>query len=439
MSAFEVRGAVLLAGALVACGEPAPTWHQDVAPIAQAYCMDCHRSGGIAPFDLDDPEDIAEAALMVERAVGERVMPPFQAERGHTPLKYDTSLTDAQIDTFLAWIAADFPLGDPDEPGAAIALDRGGLDEWDLELAPAEPYRPTVTPDDYRCFVIDWPETSPRYVTGFDVLPGDPTVDHHVVAYAIGPDQAALVESFDEAEEGPGYTCFGSAARTGWEPDSLVDQLRQAYLGAWTPGVTGRAHDNGQRVEPGSKIVLQVHYFTLGGDGGTDLTRIRLRLADAVEREAFYMPWMSILWPAGGSMITPAGQVRTHEHEAEPVGSLNLTVFAGEEDFSEGMLLHSVFPHMHVLGRALRYTLLRADGTEQVLVSIPRYDFDWQQEYVFETPVEVLPGDRLRVECTIDNTEAWRQEQDLPAGGDVDWGEGTLDEMCVAHTRITHR
>jgi hypothetical protein len=121
------------------------------------------------------------------------------------------------------------------------------------------------------------------------------------------------------------------------------------------------------------------------------------------------------------------------------VGSLNLTVFAGDEDFSEGMLLHSVFPHMHVLGRELRYTLLRADGTEQVLVSIPRYDFDWQQEYVFETPVEVLPGDRLRVECTIDNTEAWRQEQDLPAGGDVDWGEGTLDEMCVAHTRITHR
>lgn len=428
-----------LSVSLIACGDPGPTWHQDVKPIVDAYCVECHSEGGIGPFEMNGPEDLAELAPLVDHVVAERIMPPFYAERGHTPLKYDLSLSDEQITTIRDWIASDFPLGDPDEPGAPIVLDRGGLPEWDVVLTPDVAYTPTLEPDEYRCFILDWPESEPKYVTGFDVIPGNPAIDHHIVAYAIGPDQVDVLDEFEATDEAPGYSCFGSAAQTDWEPDSIVDQLVQVYLGAWTPGVTGRQYTNGQRVEPGSKIVLQVHYFTLGSEGESDHTEVHLRVADTVDDEAFYMPWMNILWPAGGSMITPAGQVETHEHSAEPVGSLNLTVFAGDEDFSDGMKLHSVFAHMHVLGREMTYTLERADGTEQVLLNIPRYDFNWQQEYVFEQPVDVLPGDRLSVACTFDNTEEWREENDLPAPTDVDWGEGTLDEMCVAHTRITHR
>jgi len=424
---------------LVACAsKDAPTWHQDVAPIVDAYCVDCHADGGIAPFPMDSPQAVSQLAPAVAEVVGERIMPPYYAERGHTPLAYDRFLTDAQIDTVLAWLEADAPLGDADEPGDAIEVQTGGLSRFDVTLQPDEPYTPQLSPDDYHCFVLDWPETEPKFVTGFEVLPGNPVIDHHVVAYAIGPSQADQVLAFDDMDPGPGYECFGSAAHSRWEPDSLVDQLRQVYLGAWTPGVTGLEFANGQRIEPGSKIVLQVHYFTLGNEGEVDQTAVRLKLDDAVDAEAFYMPWMNILWPAGGSMQIPAGRITEHEHQASPFGSLNLDVFAGGEDFSDGMLLHSVFAHMHVLGRRMTYTVHRADGSEQVLLNVPRYDFDWQQEYVFAEPVLLMPGDELSVECEFDNTAEWIAEKGLGEPVDVDWGEGSLDEMCVAHTRITH-
>lgn len=422
---------------LAACGEPDPTWHSDVAPLVDAYCADCHTSGGIAPFALDDFETTASLAPAIRDAVATRTMPPFYASRDATPLQYVTSMSDAEIDTFVRWIDAGVPEGNANAPGEAVTVDRGGLDRFDIELTPEEPYTPAITPDDYHCFILDWPETEPKFVTGFEVVPGNPRIDHHVVAYAIPPGQVDKLAEFDAMTEGPGYECFGSAAHTHWEPDSLVDNLVQIYLGAWTPGVTGLQFDNGQQVEPGSKIVLQVHYFTLGNEGEADQTSVRLQVSDEVAAEAFYMPWMNMLWPAGGMNI-PAGETTTHRHSDEPIDSLNLGVFADGEDFSDGMLLHSVFAHMHVLGRRLTYTLERADGSEQVLLDIPGYDFDWQQEYVFAEPVFVGPGDELEVACEFDNTPAWVAEKGLGTPVDVAWGEGTLDEMCVAHTRVTH-
>ncbi len=429
----------MLLALLVACADPAPTWHQDVQPVVAAYCGDCHSDGGIAPFPLQTRDDVLAIAPLVEEAVDARVMPPFYAERGHTALRYDTALSDAERDLLLAWLRSPAPLGDPGAPGDPITVERPGLDRFDVALAPDAPYAPTARPDEYRCFVLDWPETEDRYVTGHEVIPGNREIVHHAAVYAIPPDQVGKLDTFEAMDEGPGYSCYGSAAQTDWEPAGLTDQFVQIYLGAWTPGVTGLGFDNGQRVVPGSKIVLQVHYFTQGSTDATDLTTVRLRLADSVAQESWYMPWLNVLWPLGGSMIIPPETTMTHRHEAEPVGSINLTVFAGDADLSDGMLLHSVYAHMHLLGRSFRYTLKRADGTEQVLLSVPNYDFHWQQEYVFETPVDVLPGDRLQVACTFDNTAAWRTPRGLGPPVEVDWGEGSLDEMCVAHTRITAR
>ena len=425
---------------VIACaGEQPPTWHQDTAPIARAYCADCHGEGGIAPFELTEASDYRGLAPLVRATLVERTMPPFFAARGHTALRYDMSLSDEQLQLMLDWLDAGAPEGDPTNPAPDIELRRPGLDRYDIELVPAEPYTPQAEPDEYRCFVLDWPEDEPTYVTGFEVLPGNMRLTHHAVAYAIPPGQVSKLAEFEAMDEGYGYSCYGSAAQTDWEPANLTEQLVQIYLGAWTPGATGLGFPNGQRVRPGSKIVLQVHYFTLGDPGASDLTTFRLRVDPDAPQEAWYMPWMDLRWPGGGQMLIPEGGRFTHSFEGEPVGSTNLNVFASDADLSEGMLLHSVYAHMHLLGRELDYTLIRADGSEQKLLRIENYSFDWQQEYVFDEPVEVLPGDRLRIDCTFDNSAAWRDRMGLGEPVMVDWGEGSMDEMCVAHTRVTQR
>ena len=110
----------------------------------------------------------------------------------------------------------------------------------------------------------------------------------------------------------------------------------------------------------------------------------------------------------------------------------------GSADINDSYYVHSFFPHMHKLGRSLTLTQIKPDGREITMLRIPRYDFNWQREYILETPIKVDYEDEIRIECTWDNTVEQRARyglSDQPT--DVHWGEGTGDEMCVSTLYIT--
>ena len=102
---------------------------------------------------------------------------------------------------------------------------------------------------------------------------------------------------------------------------------------------------------------------------------------------------------------------------------------------SDGMTIHTVTGHMHQLGQALSVRLIRQDGTEECLLDIPRWDFDWQQRYEFEKAISIAPGDQLEVKCVFDNSQANQPVIDgkQVTSRHVQWGEGSLDEMCIAY------
>jgi hypothetical protein len=96
---------------------------------------------------------------------------------------------------------------------------------------------------------------------------------------------------------------------------------------------------------------------------------------------------------------------------------------------------------MHRLGVSGRVTLERGGGGREVLLSIRRWDFDYQREYHFVEPVDFNPGDRLAIRCRHDNSRA---NQPLIRGRKakphlVTWGENTSDEMCIAFLYVTER
>ncbi|MBM4380365.1 MAG: hypothetical protein FJ086_13880 [Deltaproteobacteria bacterium] len=411
--------ALLLA---TACGRPAPTWHGDVRPVVEGRCAGCHAAGGVAPFPLQDAAAVRAHAEAIVASVEARRMPPWQASEADVTYRENPSLTEAQVALFRQWMEAGMPEGDPTRPGAPLAPVSAGLGRVDLELALPTAYATRRAPDDYRCFPVDWPQSAPTYVTGFDALPGNPAIVHHLAVYLVPPDSAHLPAQWDAEEEGPGYTCYGgpSGGR-----DSTVPTL---LLSAWIPGFAGSTLPDGLGilVPPGSRLVLQVHY-NAAQPGAEDLTRVRFQLADAVQTRAVYAPWLKLDWVAG-SMPIPAGTSGVlHQVVDDPRDFFKL--FAPDFDFPNGFNVHSAMFHMHNLGRHGEALILKPGGERVRLLDIPRWDFHGQREYRFTAPAAFAPGDKVALRCTFDN----------PGATDVNWGEGTADEMCVVNLLVTPR
>lgn len=426
-----------------ACGSPeapgspdgaadSPTYHADIKPILDGRCVSCHVPGGIAPFSLVTYDDAYEFRDFVAWATRERIMPPWPPGAECAEYHGDRSLTGEQIARIDAWVAAGAPEGDPATEPAPLAPVAEGLSRVDLSLDMPSEYTPRQVPDDYRCFLIEWPLAQSAFVTGFRVTPGRAELVHHAIAFLAQPEDVATYEQLDAAEDGPGYTCFGGP---GGRPGGS--------LGAWAPGGLGTDFppDTGIRVRPGSKVVLQVHYNTSTSPPVPDRTGIEVSHVPAVAREAVFLPFMNPVWLFGPTMSIPAGDPDVvHSFAADPTTVLQ-TLFPGIPiPQNQPLRIHSANLHMHELGAGASLSLLRAGGDTECLLDIPRWDFHWQGDYWLRESTVLQPGDNIRIECHWNNSAA-----NQPAGPDGTpetprnrgWGFGTGDEMCLGGFYVT--
>ena len=93
-------------------------------------------------------------------------------------------------------------------------------------------------------------------------------------------------------------------------------------------------------------------------------------------------------------------------------------------------MLLSITPHMHYRGKDVRYELIRPNGDRRILLSVPRYDFNWQLVYRFQDPVRVEKGSLLEVTAHYDNSP------NNPANPDpskaIRWGDKSEEEMMTS-------
>lgn len=416
--------------------EQPPTYYQNVKPILDAKCTKCHVEGGIAPFSLTSYADAGPYAQLIRAAVESRTMPPWLASPDHEPLMFDETLSETQIATVGAWVDAGAPEGDASKEAAPLQVDHGGLSRVDLTLTMPEAYTPEVFPDDYRCFVMDWPLDKPTFVTGYNSVPGNHAVVHHTLAFLISPDYVPRVEGFDAAEEGPGYRCFGGPTAEGEE------QFPISFMGAWAPGMGGvdLPPSTGIMVDPGSKVVLQVHYNSTPQSSGPDQTSMQFSVSDDVATEGFYVPFFDVRWYFDPKTMTvPAGDADAmHSFQDDPNTNITVLGLTRGTKFPNGMKVYSTLLHQHVLGHDISISKAKS-ADARTLIEIPKWDFHWQREFFFQSPEEVLPGEELLLECHWDNSAAGQPWVDGVQGTpkDVTWGEGTSDEMCVSFLYIT--
>lgn len=410
------------------------TYYGHAKAILEAKCANCHSPGEIAPFSLTDYQSVYAVRAAVAHQIDSGAMPPWPPTDGYLRLQNSRALSDEEKAILTGWIAAGAPEGvASDYQPAPVPTESI---EFDLTLKINEPYTPTTRPDEYRCLMIDWPLDRTVYVDAVNVVPDVKAQVHHVFAVIVDPEDLHVFEAADGADGRPGFPCLGAPS-----PESALIPPRT--LTVWAPGITAGTlpEGTGVRIDPGSKIAMQMHYNTINTNPQPDQSSIEVRYAESVEREAITVFFLDVNWYPSGGMPIPADDPNvTHQFTGDlawPIsfsggGSIGLSA-------DEPVAMHSVFMHQHVLGKSASIELLRADGTEVMLVDIRDWDFDWQDEYVFDKEVIVEPGDRLRLTCTWDNSAANQQfidgEQITPQY--VEFGEGTLDEMCVNYFYVT--
>jgi hypothetical protein len=413
------------------------TYYHNIKPLIDAYCVRCHSVGGVAPFSMTTFAEVKEVGALIPPTLTTRQMPPFLAAPAVRGLDYDTSLSNEQIVLINSWIADGMTAGDPQDEGANIPLVLRALSRVDLTLEMPIEYTPTEIPDEYRCFPIDWPSTEESFITGLNLRPGNEAVAHHAIAYLIDPDYIDLVVAADGLDGKPGYSCFGGATppNTGAFPTKII--------AGWAPGESGMDFPTGTgvRVRPGSKIVLQMHYSILAEGSQPDLSALDFKIDSTIAKDAGNLPWLNLEWTSTPqSMLIPAGNADVvHEYIADPTQAALLGEFVPGLDPREGILLHSVLPHLHKLGKAIWLEIERVDGTRERIIQIDRWDFDWQGYYTFQEPALMKPGDKLRIHCEWDNSAKNQPVIDgVPRPvSDVTWGEGTYDEMCAASIYVS--
>ena len=402
-------------------GEPDPgrplTYYRDAKPIFDEKCTGCHVDGGIGPFPLTSYEEVEPNVAIIQVDVEAGIMPPWRAVGPLDVYEGDRRLTDTQKDTLVRWIEQGAPEGDPDDEAEAPPPAPRELSRVDQSLTIPE-YTPLMDPDDYRCFPLEWPYQETKYVTGLSVEPHQTENVHHAIVYHVQPENADATRQRDAEDPGPGYSCFGGSGTLA------------AWLTSYEPGGYGQAvpGDLGFEIRPGSLMLLQIHYNTLNGGRRPDQSRVDFTVSDSVDRVGRVVLLMQALWPVGGMPIPANVEDTMHVYRGRPSAMQPQTTYD----------IYWVDLHMHALGSYGGIAIIRANGMLEPLLQIPDWSYQWQETYLLREPVKLNPGDQLTVECHYDNTAGHQpvfNGQRLQPR-DVNWGDGTTDEMCLGNVLI---
>ena len=425
-----------------------PTYHGEAKAILDARCATCHQAGDIGPFSLTTYEEVLAFEGAVRASIVNGTMPPWQPSDDCNTYRDNYDLSPNEKDVLLAWLDGGLPEGDPaSEPTRDAEVEPFPVD---MSLQLPEAYTPTTEPDDHRCQLIPWPATETRFVTGTRVTPDQRSIVHHVIIFLVGPDEVAEYQAYDDAEEGPGYTCYSGPTPANPASSDGIGGIPRIpeQIGFWVPGMqsTPFPEGTGIRVEPGSLLVAQMHYNTSSAAPVADQSVIEIATTDAVEKEATVMQAVDFGWITNGhiggdAMTIPAGE----EHVVHDTSITFDSIIVARARETLGLatdtplMLYTAGHHMHELGKTQRTELQHADGSTTCLLDTPNWDFAWQGRYTLSNPVTFGTADTLWMECSWDNSASNQPivNGEVQEPMDVEWGEGTSDEMCLSGFYVT--
>ena len=378
--------------------DAAPTYVNDVAPILADNCLTCHRAGGIGPWAMTNYNMVRGFAPMIREVIRTKRMPPWHADPLHGRFSNDRSLTLEETRTIVQWAEAGAPRGEGEDP---LASYRHDWPEWQLgepdlvlEIPPFDVPASGVV--EYQYLRVKNPLTEPVWVRAQEILPGDRSALHHVITQFVVPGAAEDDDEVDALGNATGPRRRGGFASRG-------------SLGGYVPGRVADEYPDGTGtlLPPGAIVVFQMHY-TPYGKAVTDRSKLGLYFHDEPPKNAL------------------AGAVLMNTRIRIPPGAKRHSDTA-ERTFRRDVLVYDLLPHAHYRGTASEFRAFYPDGREELLLSVPSYDFNWQTTYVLREPKRLPAGTR------VVHRTWWDNSPENPANPDptreVPWGRQSWDEM----------
>lgn len=368
---------------------PSVSYVDQVVPILQEKCTNCHRPGGIGPWAMTSHAMVQGFSPMIREVILTKRMPPWHADPKVNAFKHDMGLSQEQAQTIVQWIDEGAKQNGAQDPLLQIAERETDweLGQPDLVLELPAFTVPATGTLDYQILTVENPLDHDVWVRAVQIVPSDRQVLHHAIA-TFGPKD------------------FNSGVDLG---SPIGEALFQSQLMTFVPGneLYEYPQDTGVLVPAGTTFFSQMHYTTYGRES-TDQTKIGLYFSE-VEPE-FTLQHYAML---NVDLRIPAGEAA---YEA-----------AAYYEFQKDAVIYSLFPHAHYRGRSSTFSVRYPDGSEELVLSVPHYDFNWQRYFQFENPIHAPAGTRLIHRTVYDNSEANLSNPD--ATKLVRFGEQTWEEM----------
>lgn len=364
------------------------SYSEEIAPILMDNCVNCHHPQGIGPWAMTDYNMVRGFSLMIREVLRTKRMPPWHADPAHGDWANDRSLTDDEIKTLVHWIEAGAPRGAGEDLLATTAYEHKdwtteellGPPDYVIDIPAME--IPASGVVDYQYHFVDNPIGKDVWVHAAEILPGDREVLHHTI------------------------TTFGHIMTEGKYKGRLK---RIGGLRGYAPGITNQAYpdETGTFLPADATIEFQMHYTPVGR-ATVDESKMGVWVYDEPPKHKIVSTFML------NTRIKIPPHAKNHAESVEQV-------------IPKDALLYNLMPHAHFRGKAANFIAKYPDGTEEVLLSVPNYDFNWQTDYEFAEPKFIPAG------TTLVQTNWWDNSGQNKANPDptieVTWGEQSWEEM----------
>lgn len=381
------------------------TYTKHVLPILQKHCQECHRPGEIGPFSLLTFKQASAWSDAIREAVTDGRMPPWHADPAHGSFRNERKLADVERQTLLAWIDQGCVKGnDADAPPARTFVEGWQMGKPDEVITLNEsipiPAQAPRTGMAYQYRLLGEPFKEDRWVRGTEVRPGDRGVVHHVLLFARPPHAKPI-----DPKKPIGHQLFD------WVDPSDPDIIGNGLLGAYVPGALPAVAPDGMamKVPKGTQLILELHYTP---NGRKTEDRPAVGFLYSAEKPKHELRDRSII---NFDFVIPPNAAN---HEVKSVTR-----------FHKDAVIQSFSPHMHLRGKDFEYTLITPDGKREILLRVPKYDFNWQTKYELKAERRVPKGSKIECVAHFDNSKGNPNNPNplRPVG----WGQQTFEEMMI--------
>jgi hypothetical protein len=336
-------------------------------------------------------DDAAAWSETIREVIGEGRMPPWYADPRHGKWSNDRSLPKHERAALLAWLDGGLARGDDrDLPPPRTFSSDWVIGKPDAVFTMPKPYAvPAEAPKGgvpYRYFSVPTNFKEDRWVERAEARPGAPEVVHHIVVFIAPPGKIFNPDH-------PGAVLCGQA------PGELP-MIQQ-------PGLA-------KKIPAGSRLIFQMHY-TPSGRAQPDRSCVGLVFAKGPPKHRVLTKPVHNGWFMGRWIRIPPG---ADNYQIEALHT-----------FAQDSHLTGFMPHMHLRGKDFRYEAHYPDGRKEVLLSVPRYNFNWQTVYRCARPLPMPKGTRLRCVAHFDNSAKNPSNPDPTRS--VTWGDQTWEEMMI--------